>query len=1083
MKTRKTLFILLGIFLFLLLMLAGAGLYYYTHPQKVKSFVEKAVSRATDASFSIRHLDYSLNPIRIHANGIVFKPAKEDIGFSAEIEDFVADCVLKGSFGQKTLVFKNLALKGFKCRFPEEGPPSASKDSAREWRSSLKAMSRSLFSFFLFEDFRLEGVEISDGHVTADRDGLRIKASGLSGRINANHLLSVQGSMLVKSPAEQAILSIPDFYLNTNTAISVNDPRLDFTAVFANGRATSPHGKIKNIQGGASIRYDRVKHKIAISDFKLTLQAADLKGLSRTETAPFEITIEAKGAVDLKGRDASIHDISVDVKDLLNLNGWLDIGFQDQHRFEAFINEARLFTPKVMSFLQKRVTGKLKGVKVSGPVDFSGMFSGVMKKAQWVFDGNGVATLKKSPVSYRDKKLHINGLMTAQVRAEGPLSNLRLSGKLTGNQVAFKGKGLSVQGAEGVLIFSGAYPDFEIAKFHCRIPEITSLTDNRTFSVEKIKIDATRGRFNVLTRFFEFPDIRLKSSPLSNILATFKMSKGRMALTAKGKEVGLIKGASSLKLLPAGWVFNGLDAVDLSASTDKTGTTSFSAKLGYEKFQFHNPQQTHVGENISLHALVSGRIKSSPLALNAVVQLSADRGEVLMDRFYFNLKENPLSVKCNGGYRDRSKRVTLDRLTLDMKKVASAQLTGTLFRAGNEFEGDFSVRIPDIRLKGPFQRLIQEPFQTEKPALSKVSVDGMVGADLTLRGKLSSWLAHGRLTWKDGALVYGDSSVALTGIQLSLPVWLAPEHGEKPTQDSKGHLSVQSMIIPHLPKQDLKVPIGVVQNGWVLPAATTLDVPGGTVRIGPSRINGLMGPAPAIDTALHFENLQLESVLSPIWPQAAEGSADGHLNPIHIERGALESSGEIKANVFGGSVALFNVGARGLFTTLPVYHLNARWHHLNLAEMTEGTSFGKIEGVLNGYAKNVEVTNGQLQRFDLLLDTVKTDDVPQKISVKAVDNIARLGGGQSPFAGVAGMFISFFKEFPYRKIGVRAKLGNDVFRINGTIRENGKEYLVKRGFFSGVDVINQNKDNRVGFKDMLKRIKRISNSKDGPVIR
>jgi hypothetical protein len=154
-----------------------------------------------------------------------------------------------------------------------------------------------------------------------------------------------------------------------------------------------------------------------------------------------------------------------------------------------------------------------------------------------------------------------------------------------------------------------------------------------------------------------------------------------------------------------------------------------------------------------------------------------------------------------------------------------------------------------------------------------------------------------------------------------------------------------------------------------------------------------------------------------------------------------------------------------------------------LAEMTEGTSFGKIDGILNGYAKNLEVSNGQLQRFDLLLDTVKTDDVPQKISVKAVDNIARLGGGQSPFAGLAGMFVSFFKEFPYRKIGVHATLENDVFKINGTIQENGNEYLVKRGFFSGVDVINQSKENRVGFKDMLKRIKRITDSKEGPVIK
>jgi hypothetical protein len=100
-----------------------------------------------------------------------------------------------------------------------------------------------------------------------------------------------------------------------------------------------------------------------------------------------------------------------------------------------------------------------------------------------------------------------------------------------------------------------------------------------------------------------------------------------------------------------------------------------------------------------------------------------------------------------------------------------------------------------------------------------------------------------------------------------------------------------------------------------------------------------------------------------------------------------------------------------------------------------------------------------------------------------VDNISQLGGGQSPFIGVAGAFAAIFKEFPYEKIGIRALLENDVFRINGTVKEGGKEYLVKRGGFSGVNVVNQNPDNRVRFKDMVKRIKRVTAGKGGPVVK
>jgi hypothetical protein len=150
--------------------------------------------------------------------------------------------------------------------------------------------------------------------------------------------------------------------------------------------------------------------------------------------------------------------------------------------------------------------------------------------------------------------------------------------------------------------------------------------------------------------------------------------------------------------------------------------------------------------------------------------------------------------------------------------------------------------------------------------------------------------------------------------------------------------------------------------------------------------------------------------------------------------------------------------------------------------MTTDTTFGKIAGTLKGHIRDFEIASGQLQRFDLLLETVKIKGVPQTISIKAVDNIAQIGGGQSPFVGLAGAFASVFEKFPYEKIGIRATLENDMFTINGTIREGGMEYLVKRGSFSGVNIVNQNPDNRISFKDMVNRIKRITH-KDGAVVK
>jgi hypothetical protein len=42
--------------------------------------------------------------------------------------------------------------------------------------------------------------------------------------------------------------------------------------------------------------------------------------------------------------------------------------------------------------------------------------------------------------------------------------------------------------------------------------------------------------------------------------------------------------------------------------------------------------------------------------------------------------------------------------------------------------------------------------------------------------------------------------------------------------------------------------------------------------------------------------------------------------------------------------------------------------------------------------------------------------------------------------------------------------------------------LVKRGGIPGVDVVNLNPVNQISFKDMVKRVRRVTESQSGPVV-
>jgi hypothetical protein len=285
-----------------------------------------------------------------------------------------------------------------------------------------------------------------------------------------------------------------------------------------------------------------------------------------------------------------------------------------------------------------------------------------------------------------------------------------------------------------------------------------------------------------------------------------------------------------------------------------------------------------------------------------------------------------------------------------------------------------------------------------------------------------------------------------------------------------------------LPEQPLNILLNAGPNRISVESSTIIKVPGGDVCLGSVQVEKLFGPDLTIHTRLDFDEIKLEPLLTKIWMHPLTGTLTGTLNPIQYENHTVTTRGELKANVFEGKIILSGLGASGVFTSAPVFKFNVKWEDLLLSEMTRNTAFGTIEGILEGHLRDVEMAYGQAQRFNLLLETVQKKGFPQKISVKAIENIAQIGGGQSPFMGLAGAVASFFKKFPYEKIGIRASLENDVFTVNGTIREGDTEYLVKRGSFSGVNVVNQNPDNRISFKDMLKRIKRIG-ATGGPVVK
>ncbi len=153
----------------------------------------------------------------------------------------------------------------------------------------------------------------------------------------------------------------------------------------------------------------------------------------------------------------------------------------------------------------------------------------------------------------------------------------------------------------------------------------------------------------------------------------------------------------------------------------------------------------------------------------------------------------------------------------------------------------------------------------------------------------------------------------------------------------------------------------------------------------------------------------------------------------------------------------------------PTVELDLDFQDLLLAQLTETLEAGTISGVARGAVHHLAIAHGEPVRFDAWMETVPRRGVAQRISVKAIRQIAILGGGGDPLSqGV----LSFFDEYRYARMGFRCTLENDRFYLRGIEQDGEKEYLVVGSILPPrVNVISHTP--AISFSEMVRRLSRL----------
>jgi len=684
-------------------------------------------------------------------------------------------------------------------------------------------------------------------------------------------------------------------------------------------------------------------------------------------------------------------------------------------------------------------------------------------------------------LGHKNDSTQTTGFLSGDIHCQGQWPEYQVSAWLKTPDARILSPWGSIDPRDLKLTLEIKHPQYYIHDLTGAIVQVVVRLGKKEFPVNDISINLPYGDIDLGKKALDIPRLIMTGQPLGKALLSFKGKQNDLKLKLKCDDSQLIKSASSWNLLPKDWQLDASETIEIEANLKEDLHGFFASRFTLDNLTLSNSDATVMGENISLKSTLAGDLDTKNRQVKFDLDLRGQKGELLLNNFYFNLSPNPLSLRALFKTDFLNEQLDISRLNSTLKDIISIDLEGQVRNISRDPSFKCSLLIPKSPVKPIFRHFIQEPFQSKRTILKELNIDGHISANLKIEGNKNINGLKGQFTLDDIAFDLSQHDIRIDGVNLELPLWYEKQAVNKPQPAMQGRLAIESISTPWIPEQSLSLHLDVNPNQISVRDPTEIIIPGGIALIGPIQGHNIFSN-PVVETNLSLDNIELKPWTDKIQNINIQGKLNGYLSPLIFTDNQLKSKGKLTANIADGQIILSNLHLSGLNTPTPVIGLDGSFHHLDLFEITTNTTFGRIKGRLDGYINNLEIAYGQPQSFDLFLETVKEKGIPQRISVEAVDNIAKLGGGQSPFMGLAGAYITFLKDFPYQKIGLRSSLKNDVFRINGTIKEGGQEFIVKRGFY-GVNIINKDPDNNIRFKEMVKRIKNLDLSKTKPVIK
>jgi hypothetical protein len=449
-------------------------------------------------------------------------------------------------------------------------------------------------------------------------------------------------------------------------------------------------------------------------------------------------------------------------------------------------------------------------------------------------------------------------------------------------------------------------------------------------------------------------------------------------------------------------------------------------------------------------------------------------GEAYVEPVYASLATHPLRFTARGAYTDG--RIDLGQLVFEQEGVVHVDARAILARVGED-EGTWQARTARLRLAeatlpGAYTVLLQPLLSGT--VLGNLDSSGILRGELEIRDNKPEelWLELVGVSVEDR-----DNRLAFYELSGDL-AWAPAAIGGLATRARPANLRWAGGFLYGIPFGAVRVRLDAYGGRWALSEPISIPVLDGALEINTLEIG---------DFTIGQDSLLFDARLTPLsmrelsraldWPPLS-GRLSGTVPSLSYEDGVLTVGGELKAEVFSGEIVIRALRIERLLQPLTRLQADIGFHDLELAELTEVLAFGLMTGRLEGYVRNLEMIDWVPVAFDAKLQTPPGDRSRRRISQRAVDNIASIGGGGAGMLSTG--FLRFFEDFSYDAFALGCRLEGDVCHMSGLeTRDQGYVILRGRGL-PRIDVMGFAE--RVSWSALVEQVAGIMES-EGPEIR